>query len=119
MLAKSCFFQPQDCPKSQHPMCWVQARGPSTQGVSGCFGGDTPLPSSFQNSPPPVRGWELKRPQPGHFVACWLCPASAEGRHHPRRWAGLGAPGKLGKPRVKLSWQPGGQGLAGGRCQED
>lgn len=24
-LVKSCFFQPQDSPRLQHPMCWPQA----------------------------------------------------------------------------------------------
>lgn len=48
MLAKSCFFQPQDGYKSQHLMCSVQTCGPSTVGVTGCF---------WRQQPTLVLGW--------------------------------------------------------------
>lgn len=37
MIAKNCFFQSEDGPKSQHPVCWVQARVPSTGGSQWVF----------------------------------------------------------------------------------
>lgn len=63
-----------------------------------------PLPSSFHSSP--LQGWAGVGIKISSSRVCWLHTVSAEGRHHPHHWAGLGALGKLGKPRVKLRQGP-------------
>lgn len=64
MLAKSCFFQPQDGSKSQHPVCWMQARASSTGGCQWVLLEVTchwPPPFITAHSSAGL-GWELKCP---------------------------------------------------------
>lgn len=103
VLAKSCFFQPQDIPKPRQPTCWAQACTPSTGGClegtchchlqAGTLQGPSHhrarshfprLPSSLPNSPLQHRARvEIKMSPARALHANRLCCGSTEGRQEP------------------------------------